>query len=54
MTTRQKEQYDRTRLSADLMTGKLDVREAAARLPEPPVANTVLDESLEESEPEEI
>jgi type I restriction enzyme S subunit len=27
----------RTRLTADLVTGKLDVREAAARLPDPPV-----------------
>lgn len=42
----------RTRLTADIVTGKLDVREAAAKLPDPPVAvaDTVPDESLEESE----
>ncbi|MEI7929859.1 MAG: hypothetical protein WCH40_15005, partial [Verrucomicrobiales bacterium] len=28
----------RTRLTADLVTGKLDVREAAAHLPAPPAA----------------
>ncbi len=31
----------RTRLTADLVTGKLDVREAAAKLPEPPTEPTV-------------
>lgn len=48
----------RTRLTADLVTGKLDVREAAAKLPEPPAepaAEEALDEAeiLEETEPEE-
>ena len=47
----------RTRLTADLVTGKLDVREAAAKLPEPPAepaAEGALEEELlEETEPEE-
>ena len=46
----------RTRLTADLVTGKLDVREAAAKLPEPPAAaaaEPVADEPLEEIETEE-
>ncbi len=47
----------RTRLTADLVTGKLDVREAAAKLPEPPAepaADEALgDELLEELETEE-
>jgi type I restriction enzyme S subunit len=47
----------RTRLTADLVTGKLDVREAAANLPEAPAepaAEEVLEEELlEETEPEE-
>ena len=46
----------RTRLTADLVTGKLDVREAAARLPAPPVETAVEptpDEPLEEIETEE-
>jgi type I restriction enzyme S subunit len=46
----------RTRLTADLVTGKLDVREAAAHLPAPPateVAQAVPDEPLEEIETEE-
>lgn len=46
----------RTRLTADLVTGKLDVREAAAKLPAPPVdadAETAPDEPLEEIETEE-
>jgi type I restriction enzyme, S subunit len=43
----------RTRLTADLVTGKLDVREAAAKLPEPP-AEEALEELLEEPEPEEV
>ncbi|MBK9317155.1 MAG: hypothetical protein IPM55_23330 [Acidobacteria bacterium] len=46
----------RTRLTADIVTGKLDVREAAAKLPAPPtdeVAESVAD-SLEEIETEEI
>jgi len=37
----------RTRLTADLVTGKLDVREAAAKLPEPP-AEPAAEEELEE------
>ena len=47
----------RTRLTADLVTGKLDVREAAAQLPAPPVETAVeteTDEPLEETETEEI
>ena len=40
----------RTRLIADVVTGKLDVREAAAGLPEPHNAN---DEQLEQEEEEE-
>jgi type I restriction enzyme S subunit len=46
----------RTRLTADLVTGKLDVREAAAKLPDPPVdavAEPLTDDSLEESESED-
>jgi type I restriction enzyme S subunit len=43
----------RTRLIADIVTGKLDVREAAAKLPDPPTAADP-DEPLEEIEPEEI
>ena len=46
----------RTRLTADLVTGKLDVREAAAHLPDLPTelgAEEVLEELLEEPEPEE-
>ena len=46
----------RTRLTADLVTGKLDVREAAARLPEAPEepgAGEALEELVEEPEPEE-
>lgn len=45
----------RTRLTADLVTGKLDVREAAAKLPDLP--NETVDtpyEELEENEPEEV
>ena len=42
----------RTRLTADLVTGKLDVREAAAKLPEPP-AEPAAEEALDESESEE-
>jgi type I restriction enzyme, S subunit len=45
----------RTRLTADLVTGKLDVREAAAKLPEPPAepaAEEVLEETIDESETE--
>jgi type I restriction enzyme, S subunit len=43
----------RTRLTADLVTGKLDVREAAAKLPEVPAAaeaESTPDEPLEEIE----
>ncbi|MCY2950040.1 MAG: hypothetical protein NTZ71_17870 [Planctomycetota bacterium] len=46
----------RTRLTADLVTGKLDVREAAAKLPDPPaeaVVEHLTDDSLEESESED-
>jgi type I restriction enzyme S subunit len=46
----------RTRLTADLVTGKLDVREAAAKRPErlaEPAAEEALEELLEEPEPEE-
>jgi type I restriction enzyme S subunit len=39
----------RTRLTADVVTGKLDVREAATRLPDPPDdAEITPDEPLEE------
>jgi type I restriction enzyme S subunit len=41
----------RTRLTADVVTGKLDVREAAAQLPAPPTAAP--DEPLEEIETED-
>jgi type I restriction enzyme S subunit len=47
----------RTRLTADLVTGKLDVREAAAHLPAPPLETAVEptpDEPLEGIETEEI
>jgi type I restriction enzyme S subunit len=43
----------RTRLIADVVTGKLDVREAAAKLPEPavePEAHTVDIDTVEETE----
>ena len=45
----------RTRLTTDLVTGKLDVREVDAHLPAPPVAavEPVADEALEEIETEE-
>jgi type I restriction enzyme S subunit len=45
----------RTRLTADLVTGKLDVREAAAHLPALPTASAepTLDDPLEEIETEE-
>ena len=43
----------RTRLTADLLTGKLDVREAAAKLPGLPSATTP-EEPLKENEPEEV
>ncbi len=46
----------RTRLTADIVSGKLDVREAAARLPDLPheaVTVPVTDEPLEDIEPEE-
>ena len=44
----------RTRLTADIVTGKLDVREAAAKLPEVDAdAVAAPDELLEEIEPEE-
>ncbi len=47
----------RTRLTADLVTGKLDVREAAAKLPElraGTAVETVAEDALEEIETEEI
>ena len=47
----------RTRLTADLVTGKLDVREAAAKLPDLPTDATtepVAEDSVEEIETEEI
>ena len=47
----------RTRLTSDIVTGKLDVREAAAHLPAPPTAavtEATADEPLEEIETEEI
>jgi type I restriction enzyme S subunit len=47
----------RTRLTADLVTGKLDVREAAAHLPAPPTeaaAEPAADEPLEEIATEDI
>ena len=40
----------RTRLIADVVTGKLDVREAAANLPEEIDETEVLDEGLVEDE----
>ena len=46
----------RTRLTADLVTGKLDVREAAAHLPAPPsdaVTESTAEEPLEDIETEE-
>ena len=45
----------RTRLTADLVTGKLDVREAAAQLPSPPAAaaEPLAAEPLEEIETED-
>jgi len=44
----------RTRLTADVVTGKLDVRAAAAQLPEPEQVPAAVDEMEEESELEEI
>ena len=45
----------RTRLTADVVTGKLDVRPAAAHLPALPAASDpAADESPEELEPEEV
>jgi type I restriction enzyme, S subunit len=47
----------RTRLTADIVTGKLDVREAAAGLPDLPTetaAEPVTDEALEDLETEEL
>jgi type I restriction enzyme S subunit len=43
----------RTRLIADVVTGKLDVREAAARLPEETEEPEPLDEAEVESDAEE-
>ena len=44
----------RTRLTSDIVTGKLDVREAAARLPDPPADAEAPSDPLEEIESEEI
>jgi type I restriction enzyme S subunit len=47
----------RTRLTADLVTGKLDVREAAAKLPDLPTETTaepLIDEAHDDTEFEEI
>jgi type I restriction enzyme S subunit len=43
----------RTRLTADVVTGKLDVREAAARLPDDPDVADVLDEAEPRGEGDE-
>jgi len=46
----------RTRLTADIVTGKLDVREAAAKLPDlpsEPLGEALADEALDESETED-
>ena len=51
-----KQEY-RTRLTADLVTGKLDVREAAAKLPDLPTdaaAEPLTDEAPDDTETEEI
>jgi hypothetical protein len=42
----------RIRLFADVVTGKLDVREAAARLPEEPAEEETLQEMEPSKEPE--
>jgi type I restriction enzyme S subunit len=44
----------RTRLVADVVTGKLDVREAAARLPDEELLNTVEDDAELGDEPEDV
>lgn len=41
---------DRTRLTADIVTGKVDVRETATKLPPPFLAEALTDEMLEETE----
>jgi len=45
----------RTRLTADVVTGKLDVREAAAKLPDlaPSTPEPIAEDTPEEIEPEE-
>jgi len=46
----------RTRLTADIVTGKLDVREAAAKLPDLPAETAIepaVDEALEDLETED-
>ena len=46
----------RTRLTADIVTGKLDVREAAAKLPDlpsDPAGEALTDEALDDSETED-
>jgi type I restriction enzyme S subunit len=44
----------RTRLTADVVTGKLDVRTAAAKLPDLPTDNLEPEERMEENELEEV
>ena len=44
----------RTRLTADLVTGKLDVRPAADKLPEDSVSESPPEDTLDDAEPEEI
>jgi type I restriction enzyme S subunit len=43
----------RTRLTADVVTGKLDVRPAAAKLPEDSFSESLPEETLDDAEPEE-
>ena len=42
----------RTRLTADIVTGKLDVREAAAKLPDPEEESALSDLEIPEEETE--
>lgn len=43
----------RTRLTADVVTGKLDVRPAAAKLPEDSFSESLPEDTLDDAEPEE-
>jgi type I restriction enzyme S subunit len=43
----------RTRLTADVVTGKLDVRPAAAKLPQDSVSESLPEDTLDDAEPEE-